>query len=464
MLFYRLKRGYCLRGWEKLTCVLVKRPGNRVRALEQDVFQCLMLCDGETESEVFPEAYLPVLKEYEREGIVEASELPQPLEKDQYYRYYKNRYVSSAFWSVTGRCNYRCRHCFMDAPEGTLGEITTEQALDFIDQMADCGILRVEITGGEPFVRKDFWQLADRLVSYQITIGKIYSNGWLLNDAVLDSFEQRGLKPQFSISFDGTGWHDWMRGVEGAEQAALRALRLCHARGFPTDVEMCVHRGNIDKIAETVEVLRSAGVGFLKIGSVSPTALWLRNSGGNEISEEEFVEAALRYIPQYFEAGRPFDIIVNNVIELFGSGSERAYSVIAESYDGTDACLNYCLCQAARNHCYITPEGRLLPYMPMTACQEQRGFPLIQEIGLREGLSGSVYMEFVDRRLRDLFAVNQKCAACPYRLKCGGGCRAKALENGDIMGADPTQCMLWEKGYVEKIHRAADEAIARYGK
>src|SRR5699024_10246901 len=117
------------------------------------------------------------------------------MDDDQYYRYYSNRYVKMVFWSVTGRCNYRCRHCYIDGPDGKLGEMSTEQAMDLIDQMAGCGVLRVDLTGGELFVRKDLWQLIDRILSYKMTIGQIYTNGWLVNEELIEQFELRGIKP-----------------------------------------------------------------------------------------------------------------------------------------------------------------------------------------------------------------------------------------------------------------------------
>ena len=100
----------------------------------------------------------------------------------------------------------------------------------------------------------------------------------------------------------------------------------------------------------------------------------------------------------------------------------------------------------------------------MTSYEEQNMFPRVQDIGLKRGLSDSFYMEFVDRRVKDLLAVNPKCAACPYVLKCGGGCRASALLGGDrdLMGPDPEQCILWQEGYVERTHQTADNAIAQY--
>lgn len=221
-----------------MSWVLVERPWNKVRNLSQEEFQVLLLCDGETELDKDLLSELEqTLRQCEEKGWVEKCEFPQPLEQDQRYQYYRNRYVHMVFWSITGKCNFRCRHCYMDAPDAALGELSTEEALDLIDQMAACGVLRVDITGGEPFVRRDFWQLVDRMVSHKITIGMVYTNGWLLDDKVLDGFECRSLKPEFSLSFDGVGWHDWMRGIPGAEKAALRAMELCRDRGFRVNAE-----------------------------------------------------------------------------------------------------------------------------------------------------------------------------------------------------------------------------------
>lgn len=462
-MYYRLKPSYALRGWDKLAWTLIQRPDNGMRRLSQEEFQTLLLCDGMTDmvDDLMSATIRETLQKYEEQKIIEACSSAQPLEPDQYYRYFENRYVRSVFWSITGRCNFRCRHCYMDAPDAALGELSTKEALELIDQMADCGVLRVDLTGGEPFVRKDFWLLVDRIVSHGMTIGQIYTNGWLLNDAVLDAFESRKLKPQFSVSFDGVGWHDWMRGIPGAEDAALRALYLCRERGFYVNAEMCIHRGNQDSLPETVRVLRVAGITSLKVGNVSMTDLWRRNSEGNALTQQEYLEAMLRYIPRYFDADMPMDILITGVIHLH---RDKTYKIVAERYDGTERCLDCRLCDSARWSCYITPEGRLLPCMPMTACTEQEQFPLVQEIGLKKGLSDSFYMQFVDRRIRELLNVNTECSSCPYQLKCGGGCRASALLEGDhdLMGPDRSMCVLWKEGYAERIRSAAEEAIANY--
>lgn len=463
-MYYRLKSDYALRGWSKVSWALVKRPGNTVQWLSQELFQVLLLCDGETDltEEMLDDTLSKALEKCKEKELVDACETPAPLDQDQYYQVYDNRYVDMVFWSVTGRCNYRCRHCFMDAPDGALGELSTKEALALIDQMAACGVLRVDITGGEPFVRKDIWQLVDRILSYKMVIGKIYTNGWLLNEKVLDEFEKRGMKPAVSISFDGVGWHDWMRGVQGAENAALRALRLCKERGFRTDVEMCIHRGNVDCLPETIRVLREEGVTDLKVSNVAQTELWQCNSEGNAMTPQEYTDAMIRYIPQYFQAGCPIDLVISGVVVL---RNNKPYKIVAEPYDGTEKCLDCHMCGATRWACYVTPEGRLLPCMPMTASTEQDRFPKVQEIGLKQGLSDSYYMEFVNGRVKDLLEANEECGSCPYRLRCGGGCRANALLDGsrELMGCDRTMCMLWKEGYVDRIRQVTEDAIAKYG-
>ena len=296
-----------------------------------------------------------------------------------------------------------------------------------------------------------------------MSIGQIYSNGWLVNEELIEQFELRGIKPNVQISFDGVGWHDWMRGVSGAEKAALRAFRLLHEHGFKTNAAMCIHRGNLHTLPQTVEALKVVGVDDLKVSTVDMTDLWRCNSQGNEMTREEYTRAMLPYIDWYYKAGRPIKRLeFGGVVELRSDGPAE---LKVRHYDGTEKCLDCYLCGITRWACYITPEGRLLPCMPMASSPEQNRFPLVQDIGLKQGLSGGYYMRFVNGRIRDLLAANPECSACAYRYKCGGGCRATALLQGnhDLMGCDREMCAFWKNGYEERILQAIQEAEAKYG-
>ena len=132
-------------------------------------------------------------------------------------------------------------------------------------------------------------------------------------------------------------------------------------------------------------------------------------------------------------------------------------SATAESFPESE---DMYLCSSARFSGYIAPDGRLLPCLPMTACAEQEIFPMIGEIGLKQALTDSVYMHFIDRRVRDLMKVNDQCSVCPHKYVCGGGCRANALfPSCDLMGCDKLQCFLFENDYPARIRETIEKAI-----
>lgn len=462
--YYRLSEGYALRGWEQTPFALVEEGSKRVKSLKLEEFRLLVLCDGRTElsPDMLSQKERETLRSFIERGAISASDAPSPIAAEQEYSRYHNRMLKSAHWSITGRCNFHCRHCFMDAPDAAMGEISHQEALAIIEQLAECGIYRVDLTGGEPFVRADFWELVDAILAHGLVVGTVYTNGWLVDEKLLDQFERRGLRPEFSVSFDGVGWHDWMRGVEGAEEAAIRALRLCIARGFPVDVEMCVHKGNAHLIRESVNLLADIGVYAIKCNAVNDSELWKMHNEGNDYGFRDFCEDAIAYIPRFFEDGCPANVLMGSVVNLRRGSME--YSLPAERYEEGKA-LKCHLCGSVRLNGYISPEGRLLPCMPMSsAAQEvQMRFPKIVETGLQKCLSDSFYMQFIDSRVGDLIKVNEKCRECPHVLKCGGGCRAAALEqSGDLMGADEKLCILWNEGYVERIRRTAEDAVRRF--
>ena len=464
MQYYRLAGDCLLRGWKHLTCVLLSKKSHRIQVLDQRVFSLLTLCDGEHDlSEIlFDTDNQEILRMLEEKKIVARLDHAEPVNHEQRYQYYNNRYFSRVLWSITGRCNFQCRHCYMDAPDVKLGELPLEELKQIANQLAECGVFSVHLTGGEPLIRKDFWGVVDYLLSVGLSVDKIYTNGWLLTPETLNQFEQRGMRPAISISFDGIGWHDWMRGVQGAEQRTIEAIQECSRRGFPVDVEMCLHRGNLPTLRETIKFLDSIGVISTKISNVVDTECWKRNADGNELSGEAYYRAVMDYIPAFFEDGMPANVLFGSVIQLNKGSTE--YNVVIERGNREISGEKRYLCGAARFGAYITPEGRFLPCMAITSSEDQDRFPLIREIGVKRCLDDSYYMNFVGNRVKDLFDRNVECAACEYRNQCCGGCRAQAMlmNGGDLYACDNEACFLFRNGYPDKIRKVADDAIAKY--
>jgi radical SAM protein with 4Fe4S-binding SPASM domain len=319
-----------------------------------------------------------------------------------------------------------------------------------VRQLSDSGIPQVSLTGGEPLIRKDFLDIIDALLDHKITITQIYSNGLLVNDSLLSEFDKRGIKPEFSLSFDGVGCHDWLRGIVGAEKITVAAIRLLRSREFPVSIETSLHANNLHSLDATLDLLAELGVRSWKTSPTSDSGNWIKEGGKYNVTIRQLYDAYLDFIPKYKAAGAPLSIMLGGFF-MCNKGSDK-YRIPCKKFDGTEKMMRQTICPSARSTMYIGPDGRLLPCIPLAGLPLQEDLPSIVETELCNALSDSRYLSMIDTRLEDLLKVNGKCNACEHKLHCGGGCRAGAmLCGGAYLGCDEWTCYFFKNGYEEKI-------------
>ncbi|MEG1657295.1 MAG: radical SAM protein [Christensenellaceae bacterium] len=460
-MYYLLNKEFSLRGWEKLPYCLVDKSKDNMWFLNGKTFEALMLCNGNIDFSlpIISNETRDIVKELEKEKIVTACAAGEELCEKQKYRQYNNRFIRRAHWSITGKCNYRCKHCYMSAPDAKLGELDSKTVMDIVEQIAQCGIAEVSLTGGEPLVRKDFMEIVDALLEHDIAISQIYSNGKLVNEHLLKELDARGIHPEFNMSYDGDdGWHDWLRGMDNAGEIVLHAFDLCHEMGFPTGAEMCLHQGNKQLLRKSINTLAAHHCTSIKTNPVADTELWKKYGKDYTISLEEVFELYFDYIPHFFEDGMPISVMLGGFF-MCGKGKTN-WAVPMVKGEGK-ACEGDTICGHARSTLYISPESRMLPCLSLSAYPLQEDYPKITDIGLRQGLSDSTYMKLIDTRLKEYWEINAECARCAYKTQCGGGCRASALISGeaDIMAPDRASCLFFKGGYYERVNKAAALAV-----
>jgi len=443
-----------LRGWQGLPYALARRDGGMPYFMRQDVFRTAQFCNGrfETNSPVFLGARREHLRELDKLGVLEYLEEPGSLLPDQEYHLFDNRFLRRVHWSITGHCNYRCRHCYMSAPHAVLPHPTTEQSLAIVDQIADCGIMHVSLTGGEPLIRHDFLRIVDRILERGMHVDAIMTNGALVNEELLDALDARGCHPELNMSFDGPRqWHDWLRGVDGAYDSVRRALALCRERGFVTGAELVLHKGNLHTLRESVRELGRLGVSSLKVNRLNCVGEGAALADYALTAREEY-DAYLAYIPQYCEDGMPVPTLM--LAGLFSAVRGRLF-VSAERHPEDRDCSKKVICESARTTMYLGPDGRILPCIPMSEHESaSKRFPLVSGMTLAEALLDSVYLDFISTTLSDYLAHNPPCASCAYKNRCGGGCRGRAVDaNGgsDLLGIDPDACLIFTGGYYDCV-------------
>jgi len=460
---YILKDGIELCGWNLLPYALVKRSYKeepRLLLVGDEHFEVLNLCDGSFDFDLplVSDSFKTIVNQIKAWGVLDEVKEPNLIKKVK-YTYYDNRYMNKVHWSVTGKCNAKCKHCYMSAPDAKYGELSHEDAIKIANDIVRSGALKVSLTGGECLVRKDLFDIIDIFIKGNVYIDTIYTNGFLVNEKLLQKFIDRGIYPEFNMSFDGVGHHDWMRGIVGAEAMTNKALKLCHDKGFPTGVEMCIFRANKDTLRKTINHLASLGVRNIKTNPVSNSELWLKNGGGEALTTEELYNIYLEYIPHYYEDNQPMGHVMLGGF-FYKNNNDGKFSIpLYHNYKNLD---DACVCGHARGTMYIGPDGRGSTCMGICDMEVTKVFPLVQEIGMKKCLTDSEYMTFIDTRATKIIEHNkERCGNCEYKNNCAGGCRAGALGDhpNDLLGIDEYACFLFKGGYIEKI-KAAVKSVA----
>jgi len=116
----------------------------------------------------------------------------------------------TAVWEITMGCNMRCKHCGFSCENALEGELTTEEALKFCDDLGELGFQWITLSGGEPTTRKD-WDLIAKRLNENGIIPNMISNGWLMSEEIADRAVKAGINT-IAISIDGLEeTHDFIR-------------------------------------------------------------------------------------------------------------------------------------------------------------------------------------------------------------------------------------------------------------
>jgi radical SAM protein with 4Fe4S-binding SPASM domain len=331
--------------------------------------------------------------------------------------------------------------------------------MDIVRQLAECGVMQVALTGGEALVRKDFFDIADALIENDILITAIYSNGKLVTDSFLDELEKRNIHPEISMSYDGVGWHDWLRGIDGAEKIVEDAFIRCRDRGFQTSAEMCLHKQNIHTLRESVNRLHEWGCLALKTNLISNIGAWKENGYDAQLTYDELFQLYIDYIPQYYEDKMPLQLQLGG---FFAANPKESDKYVIPFEQNCADPNKVCVCSHARQVMYISAEGRALPCMALSGMDDvQRDFPIIQEAGLAACLTDSRYMKLIETKASELLEHNPECKTCEFANKCLCGCRASALETSpdDILAPDKIVCRFFKGGWPDKLRALMSEQI-----
>ncbi len=315
-------------------------------------------------------------------------------------------------WELTYACNLECVHCLSSSGRRDPDELTTDEAKRVIDEFAAMQIFYINIGGGEPMIRRDFFELVEYAIGRGIGV-KFSTNG-----AFIDADKARRLARldylDIQISLDGTdaATNDAVRG-EGSYDTAIAAMDHLRAAGFgPFKISVVVTRNNVDQLDEFQALADHYGA-QLRITRLRPSG-----RGADSWHDLHPTNAQQRQIYEWLLAHGEQVLTGDSFFHLNALGSENLPG------------LN--LCGAGRVVCLIDPVGDVYA-CPFVIHDEFRagnvrdggGFTAVWKqselfTGLREPESPGA------------------CSSCGSYDACQGGCMAAKFFTGlPLDGPDP---------------------------
>ena len=336
-------------------------------------------------------------------------------------------------WELTYACNLACVHCLSSSGRRDPRELSTDECKAVVDELQRMQVFYVNIGGGEPTVRPDFWELLDYAIGHDVGV-KFSTNGIKLDRARAAQLARTDYV-DVQISLDGATApvNDHVRGP-GSFDTAIRALGNLAEAGFAQPkISVVMTRQNVDQLDGFKAIADEFGA-QLRITRLRPSGR------GADVWDE------LHPLPS--QQRQMYDWLVARGDQVLTGDSFFHLSAFGEALPG----LN--LCGAGRVVCLIDPVGDV--YACPFAIHESflagnvrspGGFREVWEhselfTGLRQPQTGGA------------------CASCQHYDSCQGGCMAAKFFTGlPLDGPDP-ECV---QGYGEQAlaARSADTAIPR---
>jgi len=305
-------------------------------------------------------------------------------------------------WNVTRKCNLKCSHCYINAAKDELrDELTTEEAKRLIDQISDVSRPLLILSGGEPLLRGDIYELIQYGTSKGLRMG-LGSNGSLIDDTVARNLKEAGVKT-VSISLDSNipEKHDEFRGVEGSWQKAIQAITALRQNGVLVQVNTTVTQQNHSEIDEIMSIAEELGVENFHLFFLVPTGRGAKIADISPAMYEGMIKSTFAKTGKHRLNVKP--------------SCAPQFMRIAEDM-GLDMRQWIRGCLAGLYYCRVYPNGDITPcpYLP------------IKLGNIREKTFSEIWFNSdVFKNLRDFNTLKGKCGACEYRSLCGG-CRARA--------------------------------------
>ncbi len=217
------------------------------------------------------------------------------MTKEKWERAEKRKYpLSTIYFYLTGGCNLKCRHCWIEpkyqAGERSFPALDLDLFKSIIEQAKPLGLSSVKLTGGEPLLHPQIQEILELIRAQNLNLS-VETNGLLCTPEF--ALKMANCKNPFvAVSLDGAEakTHEWVRSVGGCFKNTLDGIRNLVRAGLKPQIIMTIMRRNKDQLEAMVRLAESLGVGSVKFNILQSIARGERMyDGGEALPVEELI-------------------------------------------------------------------------------------------------------------------------------------------------------------------------------
>ena len=354
-------------------------------------------------------------------------------------------------WNVTRKCNLRCVHCYSHSEDRNYaGELSYEEGITLIDDLARFGSPVILFSGGEPLVRPDVLELIHHAVDRGLR-AVLSTNGTLITKMIAKKLKEIGLS-YVGISLDGLDdRHDAFRGVQGTFLKVMKAIRNCMEMELKVGLRFTITKrnfGDIQGIFDLVEEQRIPRICFYHLVYAGRGTELIQEDLDN-FQTRDVIDLILERTKRLHQIGIPVEVLT---VDNHSDGPYTYLRLLKEDPDRAAQVLELLQMNEGNN------SGRGIGCVSWDGEVHADQFWRHYSFGnVRRRPFSEIWTDSSDEFLTKLKEkkkhVKGRCAKCRWLDICGGNFRVRAeAVSGDVWAPDPA-CYLSDEeiGLLEPV-------------
>jgi heme d1 biosynthesis radical SAM protein NirJ len=343
-------------------------------------------------------------------------------------------------WNLVRRCNLTCKHCYsISADKDFKGELSTDEVFSVMDDLKAFKVPVLILSGGEPLLRPDIFDIARRAKSMGFYVG-LSSNGTLVNESNVAEIAATGFD-YVGISLDGLrATHDKFRRKEGAFDAALNGIRLCRDAGAKVGMRFTLTQDNAQDLPALLDLMQAESIDKFYLSHLNYAGRGNKNRKDDAHFKTTRIALDLLFDRcwRQVQAGQPREYVTGN------NDADGIYLLnwVRQHFPQRAAHIEQKLVQWGGNSSGVNIANidNLGSVHPDTMWWD---YPLGN---VRERPFSDIWMDTSDPLMAGLKQakrpVEGRCAVCEHRASCNGNTRVRAWQTTNNFWAEDPGCYL----------------------